>query len=103
MTDGAVGDEVWVTWPERGRFAIRIDAMEPPNYLASSHTIEANVSLSQATEVLHTEWFLKPRADGGTDLILFEMGYLGPERQAQNAMGWDQYLVPVIRHYLGEA
>jgi uncharacterized protein YndB with AHSA1/START domain len=101
-TEGGVGDEVWLTWPDRGRSAIRIDAMDPPIYIASSHTIEPNVSLADAAEVLRTEWSLKPRPDGGTDVLLFEMGYVGPERQAQNAMGWDSYLVPVIRMYLGE-
>lgn len=102
ITAGEVGVEVWVSWPDRGRFAIRIDAVEPPDYIASSHTIEPDVSLSAAAEVLHAEWFLKPRPDGGTDVLLFEMGYLGPDRQAQNAEGWDMYLIPVIRRYLGE-
>jgi uncharacterized protein YndB with AHSA1/START domain len=102
ISSGGVGDDVWVTWPDGHRSAIRIDAFEPPNYVASSHTLEADTPLADAVEVLRTEWFVQPRDDGGSDLLLFEMGYRGPERQAQNAMGWDGYLIPVIRRYLGE-
>lgn len=103
MTAGGVGDEVWLTFPGGMRFALRIDAMEPPSYLASSHTIEQGTSLADADEVLHDEFFIKPREDGGTDLLLFEMGYRAPNRLTENTKGWDQDLVPAIRQHLGEA
>jgi len=101
-TTGGIREEVWVSCPDRGRFAIRIDAVEPPYYIASSHTIEEGTSLADAAEVLSSQWFVKARPDGGTDVTFVEMGYLGPDRHAQNAAGWDSYLVPVIRQYLGE-
>jgi uncharacterized protein YndB with AHSA1/START domain len=98
-----IGTEIWTTWPDGRRVAIRIDAIDPPNYRASSHTIEPETSLADATEVLTTEFFVKPREDGGTDVLLFETGHLAPERREQNSHGWDEYLIPIIRQYLGEA
>ena len=35
------GYEGWFTWPTEGRFAMRIDRVEPPSYLAWRWAIEA--------------------------------------------------------------
>ena len=77
---GAEGSWLWPS--EGGRFAYRIEAVEPPRYLCWSWVATPNVDLRDAEQVLRTEWVLVPREDGGTDLHLFETGFTGPARSA---------------------
>ncbi len=63
-------------WPsEGGRFAYRIEAVEPPRYLCWTWVATPNVSLADAEQVLRTEWVIVPRDDGGAGLHLFESGF----------------------------
>jgi uncharacterized protein YndB with AHSA1/START domain len=96
------GSEGWFDWPSEGRHAVRIEAVEPPRYLAWSWTIERDTILADAQEVLRTEWFLQPAPDGGTVVHLFEWGFIGPENHGQNSLGWDSEVEPVLRRHLGE-
>ena len=90
-------------WPsEGGRFAYRIEAVEPPRYLCWSWVATPNVALEDAEQVLRTEWVLVPREDGGTDLHLLETGFTGPASLNDNAGGWEQ-IIPTLRSHLGEA
>lgn len=100
LTPGAEG---WWVWPsEGGRFAVRIDAVEPPTYLAWTWTPQPDVPLAEASELLHTEWALEARDDGGTDLYLLETGFIGPENHRLNDDGWDGDVIPALRRVLGE-
>jgi hypothetical protein len=49
------------------------------------------------------QWALEARADGGTDLHLFESGFSGPRHHEQNGSGWDGDIHPALARVLGEA
>jgi uncharacterized protein YndB with AHSA1/START domain len=98
------GYEGWFVWPsEGGRFGMRIEAVEAPRYLCWTWTPVPDVPVAEAETVLRTEWALVPRADGGTDLHLFESGFTEPTGFAMNSGGWDGDVVPALRRHLGEA
>jgi uncharacterized protein YndB with AHSA1/START domain len=98
------GVEGWWVWPsEGGRFAVRIEAVEPPTYLAWTWTPVPDVPIAEAPELLHTEWALEARPDGGTDLHLLETGFTGPDNHRLNDGGWDADVIPALRRVLGEA
>jgi uncharacterized protein YndB with AHSA1/START domain len=94
--------EGWFSWPTEGRFAMRIDRVEPPAYLAWRWSIQPGVAFEESGEVLRTEWAIVPRADGGTDVHLFETGFRGPDNFRENSNGWDGDVEPVLRRHLGE-
>ena len=97
------GYEGWFAWPTEGRFAMRIDSVEPPTYLAWRWSIQPEVALEDSGEVLRTEWAIVPRPDGGTDVHLFESGFRGPDNFRENSNGWDTDVEPILRRHLGEA
>lgn len=96
------GSEGWFDWPKHGRFAVRIEAVEAPRYLAWSWTPHRDVRLEDAHEVLRTEWYVGAAEGGGTELHLFETGFMGPDEYRDNAKGWDSDVVPSLRRVLGE-
>lgn len=97
------GSTGWFVWAQHGRFAVRIEAVEPPRYLAWSWTPEPDVALEAATTVLRTEWYVAPREDGGTDLHLMESGPFDEAGWKANAGGWSSDVIAGIRKVLGEA
>jgi uncharacterized protein YndB with AHSA1/START domain len=98
------GFEGWFVWPnEGGRFGMRFEAVEPPRYLCWVWTPVPDVPVSEAETVLRTEWALVPREDGGTDLHLFETGFIEPTGFGMNSGGWDGDVLPALRRHLGEA
>jgi len=102
-TEIRAGAEGSWPWPsEGGRFAYRIEVVEPPRYLCWSWVPTPDVSLDEADQVLRTEWVLVPREDGGTDLHLLETGFSGPGSMHDNEGGWEQ-IVALLRAHLGEA
>jgi uncharacterized protein YndB with AHSA1/START domain len=97
------GFEGWWDWPsEGGRFAMRIEAVEPIEYLAWTWATVPETPLTEAEQVLHTEWHFEPRDDGGTNLHLLETGFRGPKDHSQNSDGWDSDVLPALRRHLGE-
>ncbi len=93
----------WFVWPtEGGRFGMRIEAVEPPRYLCWTWTPVPEVPVALAETVLRTEWALVPRADGGTDLHLYESGFTEPTGFDMNSGGWDGDVLPALRKHLGE-
>jgi uncharacterized protein YndB with AHSA1/START domain len=96
------GYEGWFAWPTEGRFAMRIDRVEPPTYLSWRWAIDPGIPFDEAIEVLTTEWVLMPRLDGGTDVHLLETGFRGPRNHELNSGGWDSDAEPVLRKHLGE-
>lgn len=96
------GSEGWFVWAAYGRFAVRIEAVEAPRYLAWSWTPEAGIALGDAGAVLRTEWYVSPRADGGTDLHLLETGPFDEAGWTANSGGWDSDVLAAIKRVLGE-
>jgi uncharacterized protein YndB with AHSA1/START domain len=96
------GTDGWFVWPAHGRFAVRIEVVEPLTYLAWRWTPTRDTALSAAAEVLRTEWAFERREDGGTDLHLLETGFIGPDEFGSNSGGWDGDVLPALRRLLGE-
>ena len=97
------GSTGWFVWDKYGRFTVRIEAVEPPRYLAWVWTPDGDVSLADAPTVLRTEWYVAPREDGGTDLHLMESGPFDQTGWETNAGGWNSDVIAGIRKVLGEA
>jgi uncharacterized protein YndB with AHSA1/START domain len=97
------GYEGWFAWPTEGRFAMRIDRVEPPTYLAWRWSMNKGLAFGDSTEVLRTEWAIIPRSDGGTDVHLLETGFRNPTNFRENSNGWDTDVEPILRRHLGEA
>lgn len=99
------GAEGWFTWEGMGRFGCRFEAVEPPHYLCWQWVGTDGVRVVDAApgQVLRTEWFLASRADGGTDLSLFETGYTDDHGFTMNDGGWGSDVIAGLRQLLGEA
>jgi uncharacterized protein YndB with AHSA1/START domain len=88
-----VGWEGWFDFPVHGRHAVRIEVVEPPEYLSWRWSAdERDVPLAEVRQPLVTEWLFVERPDGGTELRLLESGFTGPLKHADNARGWAEIL-----------
>jgi uncharacterized protein YndB with AHSA1/START domain len=91
------GAEGWFRFPEYGRHAVRIVAVEPQRYFAWRWTAdEQDVQLADAVQPLLVEWVLQEREGGGTDLHLLESGFTGPKMHADNSEGWTDEVLPAL-------
>jgi uncharacterized protein YndB with AHSA1/START domain len=97
------GSRGWFVWEKWGRFPVRIEAVEAPRYLAWSWSPDVEGSIETATTILRTEWYVAPRADGGSDLHLLETGPFDEAGWTANSGGWDSDVIAGIRRVLGEA
>jgi uncharacterized protein YndB with AHSA1/START domain len=86
----AGADGGWV-WEKHGRFAFRVEVMEPPTRLVWRWAREPDTALEDAATTT-VEWTLEPGSDGGTTLRLRESGFLRPEDRSENDAGWDAEL-----------
>jgi uncharacterized protein YndB with AHSA1/START domain len=86
------GREGVFTWDGYGGYAVRVEAVEPPTYLAWRWANQADTPIEQATEVTLVEWWLEESEDGGTILRMQESGFLTPAHREGNAQGWDEEL-----------
>lgn len=86
-----VGGGGWFGWEEHGRFALRVEELEPPRRFAWRWARTADTPLGE-TESTLVEWTLTPRADGGTTLSLRESGFTSEEYRRLNVDGWTQEL-----------
>ena len=80
-----------MTWENHGRYAMRVDAVEPPWRLVWSWVHEPDLAFEDAPATT-VEWVLTERPDGGTTLFLRETGFLTDKHQGQNDGGWDEEL-----------
>ncbi|MDX1643246.1 MAG: SRPBCC domain-containing protein [Thermoanaerobaculia bacterium] len=94
------GGEGWLGWQSHGRFAARIEAFEPPRFLAWRWAREPDTSLDE-TDTTLVEWTLTPRDGGGTTLHLRESGFVAESYRDENDAGWDHELGELVEH-LGE-
>jgi len=104
-TEAVVLEAGWTGWfafEGYGRFAMEVDVVEPPRYLAWRWSLDRDVPLAASAEVVRTQWFLESSADGGTQVHLFESGFRGPENHRENSAGWDGDVIPKLRAQLGD-
>jgi uncharacterized protein YndB with AHSA1/START domain len=97
LRDGAEG---WFEWDQHGRYAVRVEAFEPPRYMAWRWAREAEKALDQTDSTL-VEWTLTRRDNGGTLLHLRESGFAAEEYRQGNSSGWDTELAELLE-LLGE-
>lgn len=95
-----VGYEGAFSWEEHGRFAMRVEVVEPPTRLVWSWVHEAGVAWDDAPAT-RVEWRLTRRADGGTTLRLRETGFRTELHHRQNTEGWDSELAQLVTHVAG--
>lgn len=85
------GGDVFMTWENHGRYAIRVEEVDAPTRLVWSWVHEPGVAFEDAPAT-RVEWTLHPAADGGTTLHLRETGFLTDLHHGQNDEGWDAEL-----------
>lgn len=85
------GGDGAMTWENHGRYAMRVDSVEPPTRLVWSWVHEPDVPFEEAPATT-VEWTLTQRPDGGTTLYLKETGFLSDKHCGENDGGWDQEL-----------
>ncbi|HET7727420.1 MAG TPA: SRPBCC domain-containing protein [Candidatus Limnocylindrales bacterium] len=93
----------WFAFEGHGRFAMQVERLEAPRYLAWRWSLEPGRPLDESIEVVTTEWFLEPTEDGGTNLHLLETGFRGPDNHRENSGGWERDVIPVLRRRLEDA
>ena len=94
------GGEGWFGWEKYGRYSVRVEAFEPPRFLAWRWAREPGKSLDE-TDTTLVEWTLTPRDDGGTTLHLRESGFKSEAYRDDNDGGWDAELGELLE-LLGE-
>ena len=85
------GGDGAMTWENHGRFALRVEVVEPPTRLVWSWVHEAGVAFDDAPST-RVAWTLTAREDGGTTLRLRETGFLTDLHHEQNTGGWREEL-----------
>jgi len=85
------GYEGAMIWDEHGRYALRVDVVEPPRRFVWSWVHEPDVAFADAPSTT-VEWELTPRDDGGTTLFLRESGFRTDLHHKQNTDGWIEEL-----------
>lgn len=91
----------WLQWAEHGRFAVRVEAADPPRYLAWRWAREPDAPIDTGVTTL-VEWWLEPTADGGTHLRLRESGFERTADRSINTLGWLHGLAALGRHLARE-
>jgi len=96
------GGEGVFFWEGHGNFPIRVEAVDPPRYLAWRWGREADEDPEVAESATLVEWWLDPRDNGGTTLRLRESGFrFGPHR-AGNEEGWTEELGELVKLLEGD-
>lgn len=93
-----VGNEGWFEWPPEicaGRYAMRIEQINAPYYLAWRWMAEQDVPFEEAKSTL-VEWWLES-SEHETCLKLRESGFLSLKQQQMNTQGWQQELAELGR------
>ncbi|GAB4186935.1 MAG: hypothetical protein Tsb002_11800 [Wenzhouxiangellaceae bacterium] len=90
---GYIGWFQWQLEECSGRYAMRVERVDAPRYIAWRWAREADTPIDQAYSTL-VEWTLEPLTNGGTRLHLLESGFQKEEDRQQNIGGW--------QHELGE-
>lgn len=100
LWEARTGGEGWFGWEEHGRYAVRIEAFDPPKFMAWRWARNPDAPLDETYSTL-VEWTLTPREDGGTTLHLRESGFENEQSRSENDDGWDSELGELLE-LLGE-
>jgi len=91
------GGTGWLAWEKHGRYALRVEHVEPPHRLAWRWSNVPGQPVDQGSSTL-VEWSLTVRDGGGTVLELRESGFETLEHQQQNTEGWKAELGELVAH-----
>lgn len=94
------GGDAAMTWENHGRYAMRIEEVDPPRRLVWSWVHEPDVAFEEAPAT-RVHWTLTPREDGGTTLHLLETGFRTDLHRGQNDEGWDAELGELAQRLRG--
>lgn len=89
--DLRAGGDGAMTWDNHGRYAVRVEEVDPPRRLVWSWVHEPGVQFDDAPST-RVEWTLTTREGGGTTLHLLESGFLTDLHHGENQEGWDAEL-----------
>ena len=98
--DMAPGAEGAFTWAKHGSHAARVEAFEPPTYLAWRWVKRPEMDLETGETTL-VEFRLGPRDGGGTVLDLRESGFLREQDRQENDGGWKSELGELTQYLQG--
>lgn len=84
LSPGAKGAFVW---KEHGSYPVRVEAFEPPSYLAWRWVSNPGTDVGSGSTTL-VEFRLLPRDGGGTILDLRESGFERDKDREANVGGW---------------
>jgi len=91
------GADGWVEWQSHGRFALRVETVEPGVTIAWRWSRDPGTALDDGPSTLVT-FRLEPRPGGGTRFHLRETGFVDPEDRAGNSAGWTQESGDLLAH-----
>jgi uncharacterized protein YndB with AHSA1/START domain len=90
------GGEGSFFWEGHGSFPVRVEAVDPPRYLAWRWGREAEEDPGTAESATLVEWWLDARRDGGTTLRLRESGFRFDTHRTGNEEGWTEELGELV-------
>ena len=90
LKEGALGYFEWEDECE-GRFALRIESVNEPQYFAWRWMHNQDVDFDENTSTL-VEWELTSVSESETTLVLTESGFAEAKHRGQNVEGWEQEL-----------
>lgn len=84
------------SWEGHGDFPIRVEAVDPPGYLAWRWGLEVETDPDTSESATLVEWWLEPRDDGGTTLRMRESGFRFEAHRTENETGWTEELGELV-------
>lgn len=91
------GGHGYFGWTTHGRFAARVETVEPPSRLAWRWMHAPGADFDEAASTL-VEWVLTPRDGGGTILEVRESGFKTEAHLEENTGGWKAELADLTAH-----
>ena len=91
---GAAG---WFDWTVHGKYAVRVEEVDPQRRLVWTWARDAGVELEQGPRTT-VEWMLEARPDGGTTLHLRESGFTDAHYRDGNDEGCDKELGELVTY-----
>jgi uncharacterized protein YndB with AHSA1/START domain len=89
------GGRGWFGWEHYGRFAVRVESVEPQSRISWRWARQPDTPIENGPSTL-VEWKLTPTDNGGTLLELRESGFEKPKDREENEEGWTAELKELV-------
>jgi len=90
-----VGADGYFKWNHCGRYAVRVEAIEPKTRIAWRWARTEETPIDEGPTTL-VEWTLTPLPGGGTQLELRESGFETLKAFEENSEGWTSELAELV-------